>query len=117
MIYLEMWSESESQDIENIRYLTKDLAYMKELREGLIRNSEEEILLSSIIHEENELIDLLFSEVKIAREKRKELERLQRAGSGNIQPRDETQAGSGWEDMGQPKKPENPESQPLLRGI
>jgi len=91
------WVLSETQDDEKeyIRYLSKDIAFLKELREEYREDWEMELLISSIIHDESILMDDHKRRWLNADGEKKELERICRARSGDQQSRNGNSPGSG----------------------
>jgi len=94
MLVFDFWEEVMDSEKEYVRYLSKDIAYLKELREEYQRNSEEEIILSAIIHDECEIMDMAKERWKYARRAQKS-EGIFRVGPSDLQPRDANYFGSG----------------------
>ena len=94
-----LWDEflEETQDTEKeyIRYLSKNIASLKELREEYRDDWEMEILISACIHDESVLMDDCKRRWINAGKAQKELERIRRAGSDNIEPRTTNVPGPG----------------------
>jgi len=94
-LWEEFLNETQDQEKEYIRYLSKDIAFLKELREELKEDWEAEEMISFCIHEEALLVDACKERWLNAGKAKKESERILRAGPGNQQPRDENIAGGG----------------------
>jgi hypothetical protein len=88
-LWQEFLQEIQDDEKEYIRYLAKDIAFLKELREHYLdeENWEMEELLSSIIDEEAKLLDDCKRRWINAQEQKHRLEKLRRTGSSHEQPR------------------------------
>ncbi len=95
------WEEflDETQDTEKeyIRYLSKDIAFLKELKEDHqgLDDWETEQLISAIIHDESILMDACKRRWLDAQRGKKELEGLYGSRSDNQQPGDGAPTGPG----------------------
>lgn len=93
------WEEflEETQDTEKeyIRYLSKNIASLKELREEYREDWEMEMLISNCIHDESVLMDDCKRRWLNAQRGKEESERVRRTGSNNQQPGDGPAIGSG----------------------
>ena len=89
--------ETQDGEKEYIRYLSKDIAFLKELKEDYqgLEDWETEQLISAIIHDEIVLMDACKRRWLNAQRGKKESEGIQWPGSNNIEPRDANLAGSG----------------------
>jgi hypothetical protein len=91
-IWEEFVKQNQDDEKEWLRYLSKDIAFLKELREEYRNDWEMEQLISSIIHDEVDLFDSCKRRWENARRAEKELHRLRREGPDNKQPRDGNEA-------------------------
>ena len=93
----EFLEETQDGEKEYIRYLSKDIAFLKELKEDYqgLEDWEIEQLISEMIHDESILMDACKRRWLNAQRGKKELEGLRGTGSGNQQPGDGPAIGPG----------------------
>ncbi len=91
----EFLEETQDSEKEYVRYLSKNIASLKELREEYRDDWEMEMLISNCIFDESNLMnDCKRSWLNVQRGK-KELEGIRRSRSDNQQPGDGTPTGPG----------------------
>lgn len=110
--------ETQDSEKEHIRYLSKDIAFLKELKEEHQTDWEFEETLSFLIHEESQLMDACKRRwLNAEKGKRKaEPQGISGRGPDNQQPRNADAIGKGNEWM---DKSQIPDAEPgqLLPGI